>query len=378
MNRIVALKGLSAGSSPLPAGSIAAPAPDGPLHLEFKPLLDCAEIRTAWSNLAARALEPNPFFEPDFALAAAQHLVAFRDAAAILVWQGGETSPARRLMGFLPCLPQGRLFGPDMLTALADARVFSGAPLIDRERGGAVLDAIMTRKPARRGLILRAIDLDGAFAQALRASSERLGLPLKPEPATPSLARRRAEPGNPNALRDALAREGKVTLVEAGARSDIRDAIELVLAIEASGSRARARSATLQDTREVGFVRAMTRGLARIRQCRTGLLMLDERPIAGAIILGKAQRSWLYTSTQDEAYALFEPERLLLALMQQATPSRQILRRRGEAFSGNGSVPIGTLTLSAAVEHSPKHIALRARDALRWRGLRLRRAVAGG
>lgn len=375
MNRIVALKGLGAGSTPLPAGSIAAPAADGPLHLEFKPLLECAEIRPAWSNLAARALEPNPFFEPDFALAAAQHLVAFRDAAAILVWQGGESSPARRLMGFLPCLPQGRLFGPETLTALADSRVFSGTPLIDRERRGAVLDAILTRKPARRGLVLRAIDLDGAFAQALRDGSERLGLSLRLERTAPFPARRRAEPG---VLREALAREGKVTLVEASARSDIRDAIELVLAIEASGSRARAGSATLQDTREVGFVRAMTRGLARIRQCRTGLLMLDERPIAGAIILGKAQRSWLYTATQDEAYALFEPERLLLALMQQATPSREILRRSGESLSGNGSAPIGTLTLSAAAKHSPKHIALRARDALRWRGLRLRRATAGG
>lgn len=378
MNRIVALKGLSAGSTPLPAGSVAAPAPDGPLHLEFKPLQDCGEIRSAWSNLAARALEPNPFFEPDFALAAAQHLVAFRDAAAILVWQGGENSPARRLMGFLPCLPNGRLFGSDTLAALADPRIFNGAPLIDRERTDAVLDAILTRKPARRGLILRAIDLDGAFAQAVRSSCERLGLPLKPERAMPSPIRHRAEPADPGALRDVLAREGKVTLVEAGARSDIRDAIELVLAIEASGSRARAGSATLQDTREVGFVRAMTRGLARIRQCRTGLLMLDERPIAGAIILGKAQRSWLYVSTQDEAYAPFEPERLLLALMQQATPSRQILRRGGDTLSGSTPAPIGTLTLSAAAEPSPKHLALRARDALRWRGLRLRRAAAGG
>ncbi|RDJ20813.1 GNAT family N-acetyltransferase [Bosea caraganae] len=377
MNRIVALEGLSTGSTQLSAGSRVVPLPDLPLHLEFRPLSNCAEIRAAWSDLASRALEPNPFFEPDIALAAAQHLVAFRDAAAILVWQGAEGSPARRLMGFLPCLPNNRLFGPDALTVLADPRLFNGAPLLDRLQADEVLDAILTRKPARRGLALREIDLDGPFAQALQRAGERLGLPIRRERTAAPRPLHKAEPTDTTALKQALAREGKLTLVEAGPRSDIRDAIEIVLALEASGPRARAGNATLQDTREVGFVRAMTRGLARIRQCRTGLLMLGERPIAGAIILGKAQRGWLYVSTQDEAYAAFEPERLLLALMQQATPARQILRRSGQSLSGAAPIAIGGFTVSARPEHSPKHLALRARDALRRGGFRLRRAAAG-
>lgn len=379
MNRIVALKGLSAGSTPLPARSRAVPTPDASLHLEFRPLSDCGAIRPEWSDLAARALEPNPFFEPDIALAAAQHLVVFRDAAAILVWQGAENSPARRLMGFLPCLPNNRLFGPDALTALADPRIFNGAPLLDRQQADKVLDAILTRKPARRrGLILRGIGLDGSFAQALQSATERLGLAVRCERTTGPAPMRRTEPADIAALREALARQGKITLVEASSRSGIRDAVEIVLALEASGARARAGAATLQDTREVGFVRAMTRGLARARQCRTSLLMLGERPIAGAITLGKAQRSWLYISTQDEGFASFEPERLLLALVQQATPSRQILRRSGQPLSGSEPVKLGALILQPQMEHTPRHLAIRARDALRRGGFRLLRAATAG
>ena len=69
--------------------------------------------------------------------------------------------------------------------------------------------------------------------------------------------------------------------------------------MEASGPRAQAGAATLQDTREVGFLRAMTRGLGRVRQCRIGLLMLDDQPIAGAIVLGRAPRGWLYLRAQE-------------------------------------------------------------------------------
>lgn len=372
MNRIVALDGL-AGSTALPAAAPATFQP-GPLHLEFKPLLECAGIRPDWSDLASRALEPNPFYEPDLALAAAQHLVAFRDVAAVLVWQGAETGPARRLMGFLPCLPGNRLFGPDALAALADPRIFNGTPLIDRRNADAVLSAVLTRKPANRGLVLREIDLDGPFAQALRRSCERLGFSLRQER---QLAAALPD-ADISALREALSSQGKLRLVEASSRSDIRDAVEIVLALEASGPRARTGNATLQDTREVGFVRAMTRGLARARQCRAGLLMLDERPIAGAIVLGKAQRGWLYGAVQDEAYAGFQAERLLLALMRQATPSRQILWRGGQSLSGSQPVGIGTLTVQPQIGHSPRHLAARARDALRRRGFRLPRATAGG
>jgi hypothetical protein len=50
-----------------------------------------------WQRLAARAAEPNVFYEPGFALAAAPALG--RDVEAILVW---SADLPRRLVGLFP------------------------------------------------------------------------------------------------------------------------------------------------------------------------------------------------------------------------------------------------------------------------------------
>ncbi|WP_439499245.1 GNAT family N-acetyltransferase [Bosea sp. (in: a-proteobacteria)] len=378
MNKLIALEGFSADSVALPMGAAPGLVLAPSLHTEIRPLAACADIRAAWADLASRALEPNPFFEPEFALAAAQHLVAFRRVDVILVWQGASTAAQRRLVGLLPCFPRRGLFVAERLTGLSDLRILNGAPLLDRRLGEAALEAILTarhgRNLAQGGLVLREIDLAGPAATALLKLSGKLGLGVSQRHSTLPPARA-ADTTEIAALQQALARQGKVRLVEAASRIQIRDAVELVLALEASGPRARAGAAVLQDTREAGFVRVMTRSFARNGQCRIGLLMLDERPIAGAIVLGRAPHGWLYLSAQDEAYAPFEPERLLLARMRKEAPARPILQRGG---AGSDGAAMGELDLAPAATRTPKHLAARARDALRRGGFRLRRAGAAG
>jgi hypothetical protein len=380
MNKVIALEGFATDSVALPAGAAPGLALAPSLHAEIRPLAACADIRAAWTDLASRALEPNPFFEPEFALAAAQHLVAFRRVEVILVWQGASSATQRRLVGLLPCVPRRGLFASERLTGLSDRRILNGAPLLDRRLGEAALEAILTARHGRNlaegGLVLREIDLAGPAATALLKLSGKLGLGVSQRRSTLSPARA-TDTTEIAALQQALARQGKVRLVEATSRVQIRDAVELVLALEASGSRARAGAAVLQDTREAGFVRVMTRSFARNAQCRVGLLMMDERPVAGAIVLGRAPHGWLYVSAQDEAYAPYEPERLLLARMRKEAPARPILQRGG-AGSGPDGTAIGELHLAPAATRTPKHLAARARDALRRGGFRLRRAGAAG
>ncbi|HEV7258167.1 MAG TPA: GNAT family N-acetyltransferase [Bosea sp. (in: a-proteobacteria)] len=386
MNRIMALRGAPAGSAGAGVGYAPAPRSDAPITIESRPLAACADIAEAWSQLAGRALEPNPFLEPGFALAAAQHLVAFRDVVAILAWQGEASDARRRLVGLIPCSRRNGFFVPDAVTGLADRRVFNGAPLLDRQQAGAVIEAVVD--PRRRlavdgrGLILRAIDFDGELATALRGGAERSGLTVSLRPRiTGSVVRR--SPGQAEASREALALQGKLKLVEPRTQAGLRDAVEIILAMEASGSRARAGVATLQDTREVGFLRAMTRGLGRVRQCRIGLLMLDEQPIAGAIVLGRGARGWLYLSAQEEAWAPFRALEILLASMQAAAPARLILGPDGFAVSSDGRLSLGDLHLSHGPARTPRDLASRARDALRGSlrrlpGVRPRRAGAAG
>jgi hypothetical protein len=376
MNQIMALRGAPAGSAGAGAGYAPAPRPDAPITIETRPLAACADIAEAWSQLAGRALEPNPFLEPAFALAAAQHLVSFRDVVAILAWQGGTTDTRRRLVGLIPCCRRNGLFVPDALIGLSDRRVFSGAPLLDRQQARAVIEAVLD--PRRqgvidgRGLILRAVDLDGGLVLALRDATRHAGLTASPRPAlgasvaTPSL-------GQIKALREALARHGKLKLVEPRTQAGLRDAVEIILAMEASGPRAQAGAATLQDTREVGFLRAMTRGLGRVRQCRIGLLMLDDQPIAGAIVLGRGARSWLYLSAQEETHVPLMPLQVLLTMMQEAAPARLILRPDGLSASGEGGLSLGDLHLSHGAVRKPRDLAGRARDVLRGSLFRLAR-----
>lgn len=380
MNAIVAFKGSSPGAAAPAAPLAARHRPDAPIRIEIRPLQACAGIRDAWTDLASRAIASNLFFEPDFALAAAQHLVAFRDAVAILAWQGEADEPQRRLIGFVPCFPRDRLFVPDELIGFSDRRIFDGAPLLDRLRAQAVIEAVLSLRADWRleghGLVLRQIALEGPLTTAVLRAAETLGLSATLQPASRP-ARSRLAMASPNkaaALSEALARQDKVTLLESGSRIKLRDAVEILLAMEASGSRARAGAAMLQDTREAGFVRAMTRGLASTRQCRVALLMLGERPIAGVILLGRGEKRWLFASVQDDAFAPFEPELVLLAMLGQTAPARAILLPGGAPVFGTAAASHGEIRLAPQGALKPRDLAARARDALKRSFFRLPRA----
>ncbi|POR50027.1 GNAT family N-acetyltransferase [Bosea psychrotolerans] len=380
MNQIIALKGVSPGSST----AYAAPSRtrDAAITTEIRPLSACGEIRQAWTELAARAIEPNLFFEPDFALAAAQHLIAFRDVAVLLAWQGPAGSPQRRLLGLIPCFPRNRLFVPDELIGFSDPRILNGAPLLDAAQAQAVLAAVLSLRQGwvleGRGLVLRRIDMASPLIAPIRRAAEALRLNATLSPANLPLPRRHgaATPSDIEAMQHALARRGKLELVEATSRAELRDAVEILLAMEASGPAGRAGKAVLQDTREVGFLRAMTRALARSRRTRVALLTLDGRPIAGALVIGRAKDGLLYMTARDESEAPFFPGQVLLALMQQAAPERTILQPLPPA-SGPAAVGFGEVRLAPRVARKPRDLAGRARAALR-RGLRLPPARAAG
>src|SRR5690349_765445 len=75
------------------------------LTTEWRPLATLGGIAAEWRALARRAAEPNVFYEPAFALAAAPVLGA--DAGAVLV----RSVEPRRLIGFFPCRIQARRYG---------------------------------------------------------------------------------------------------------------------------------------------------------------------------------------------------------------------------------------------------------------------------
>lgn len=296
------------------------------LAIERRTFGACAAIEAEWRDLAARALEPNPFFEPDFVLPAAQHLVDFRDATALLIWSG--TAPSRRLLGFIPARLQRRLLGHDELIGWSNPRLRVATPLVDADQAERVIAALL-HAPGRWGLAntqnlqLHRLDLDGPFLRSVLQLAEQTGHASSLEPAhqLPTIM------GAPDltSLRHGLSRHGKLVFAESDSRQELRDMVELLLALEASGARARAGAAALQDIRESAFLRAMTRNLAHSHRCRIGLLNLDDKPVAGAVLIGKGPRLWLYSGVEDERFASFAPLAQLISWLGGRSRQREIV-----------------------------------------------------
>src|SRR5262245_26173377 len=139
------------------------------LRVEWRPLAAWSAMVPEWRALAARAIEPNIFYEPGFALAAA---AAFgRDVGAVLVW-----SPADQLTGFFPARIERRL-GMPVLSAWTHPYAPLGTPLVDRDEADAVLAAWLehlARDSALPGLVLLPLlPEDGPFADTLARAMTR-------------------------------------------------------------------------------------------------------------------------------------------------------------------------------------------------------------
>ncbi|MGO4406765.1 GNAT family N-acetyltransferase [Bosea sp. RAF48] len=360
MSEFIALAGMGGTASMVPAGRRSHPGTA--VHCEIRPLASCDGIAAEWADLAARAIEPNPFLDPGFALTAAQHLVSFRDVALMLLWQGEAERQPRRLIGLVPFRRRQRLFAAEALDEFADPRLFNGTPLIDSTFMAPALSALLRawRREAgpTAGLTFPAVDPAGPFAAALIRIARRhgfvadwqgLGMP-GPQLADMAVV---AE------ARTALEAQGTLRLEKPSTLADRRDAVEMLLALEASGRRGQTGRATLQDIREAAFLRSMTRSLSRQKLCRIALLMLDERPIAAALTLGRAPTNWLYLAAGDDSLAPAEPLALLLAMMNKAAPARQIRLAGGLRIFGAESDGFGTLRLSHRRAGTPADLAAR-------------------
>jgi CelD/BcsL family acetyltransferase involved in cellulose biosynthesis len=299
----------------------ALPLADGAFTIEQRPLRAMAELEAAWADLASRALEANPFYEYAFAAGGGQHLPEGRHVTAVLVWTGkGET---RRLLGFFPVvLPRhGWLGAPARLWR--PSLVPLGVPLVDRDEAAGVVGAFfdhLTRRGARApGVLFPVIAEDDAFAATLAEVAQARHLAMR------HFARHKRAVLRPSAdadfisLRSArkekelrrqlrrLGEIGQVSFSHARQPQAVRQAVEYFLALEASGWKAAAGTALLQQPGAAAFVRAMTRRLASESRCEVHMLCLDERPIAAGIVLKSGSKAFFWKIAYDEDFARFSP-----------------------------------------------------------------------
>ncbi len=295
-------------------------APASPHDIGFAPLTEVSVDQ--WRALAERAIEPNGYYLPAWELAVNASARGRTGVSALCARRGAQG--AARLIGLLPVVSMWRACKIP-LPALVSASPYGTlcTPLLDRDCATEAVKQIMTeaRATGAHALILRDVSLSGAamraFAEVLRQDGIR-PLVLQSHFRACLDARREADELLQDALggkklkelrrqRNRLAEQGAVRFDVARTADAVAGAIEIFLALEASGWKARRGTALKQDEGDAGFIRRATRGLAETGQCEIVTLHAGDTPVAAAIVLRHQDRAFYFKLGIDERFSKFSP-----------------------------------------------------------------------
>src|SRR5580704_1479056 len=283
------------------------------LAVEWRNLSELEPIADEWRELAARALEPNVFYEPAFAQPAAK--IFGRDAGALLVWSG--TSP-RKLLGFFPGRIEPRRYGLKLPAPL-------GTPLVEREAAEPVIAAWLAHladDPELPGLVLLPfLPADSPFALALDAIVRRAQMPvadfnthqraqLVPDDDRLFYVERTLGQHKHKELRRYVRRLGDIgalLFTTATEPETVAGAIEDFFKLEMRGWKGKAGTAAVLDDDIRDFITAAVAGLAAEGKVAVNRIFIDGRAIALTITLRSADTAWFWKIVYDEKFAQHSP-----------------------------------------------------------------------
>jgi CelD/BcsL family acetyltransferase involved in cellulose biosynthesis len=298
--------------------------------VEWRGLAELEPIAAEWRDLATRALEPNVFYEPAFALEAAA--VFAPDAGAVLIWSGAES---RRLLGFFPARVERRRYGIELPILIGLTHPYGplGVPLVEREAAEPVIAAwlaYLAGEATLPGLVLLPfLPHDGPFAAALGPILRRAQMPvadfechqralLLPDGDRSLYIERSLGQHQHKELRRhwrRLAETGAVLLTTATEPAAVAMAIEDFFVLEAAGWKGRAGTASADDEETRRFIRSAIVSLAAEGQASIDRIMVDGRAIAAAIILRSGRDAWFWKIAYDETFARFSPGVMLSVII---------------------------------------------------------------
>src|ERR1700686_1817829 len=315
---------------------------DNSLAVEWRNLSELEPIADEWRELAARALEPNVFYEPAFALEAAK--IFGRDAGALLVWSG--TSP-RKLLGFFPGRIEPRRYGLKLPVLVGWTHAYAplGTPLVEREAAEPVIAAWLAHladDPELPGLVLVPfLPADSSFATALDAIVRRAQMPvadfntyqraqLVPDSDRLFYVERTVGQHRHKELRRFVRRLGDVgalLFTTATEPESVAGAIEDFFTLELHGWKGKAGTAAVLDDDVHGFITAAVAGLAAEGKVAINRIFIDGRAIAVTITLRSADTAWFWKIVYDEKFALHSPGVVLtFAVTEDLVEDRTIVR----------------------------------------------------
>jgi CelD/BcsL family acetyltransferase involved in cellulose biosynthesis len=297
-------------------------------EVECRPLAALEPIIAAWRELAADTVEPNIFYDPAFALAAAPLLG--NDVFAGLVW---SVSAPRQLVGFFPVRIDRRRYGVPIPVLVGWTHPYAplGTPLVRRDLAEPVIAAWLDHVAGDPSLpdlmLMRLLAVDGPFAAALdavRASrdckarsfdrQQRAMLVPGADPAgyvDAAMGRKKRKE-----LRRQMRRLQDIGVVRWSETKDATEAagaLEDFFRLEAGGWKGRAGTAATASDDSRAFMTRAVSGLAAEGKAAIYRLLIDERAVAALILLKEGSVSWCWKIAYDEAFARYSPG-VLLAL----------------------------------------------------------------
>jgi hypothetical protein len=275
-----------------------------------------------WRGLAGRAIEPNGYYLPDWALAIDASARGRTNLSALGAWS--DAAEPARLIGLMPVVSLWRAYKIP-LPALVSADPYGTlcTPLLDHAMADEAVFGLMrqARAAGAHALILRDVALDGAVMEAFANVLMRSGIRprvLQSHARACLDATRDAEELLRDALgakklkelrrqRHRLAEHGEVGFDVARTPHEVARGLETFLTLEASGWKAERGTALAQDDGDAAFIRRAVAALAENGQCEIVTLRTGATPVAAAIVLRHLDRAFYFKLGVDEDFAKFSP-----------------------------------------------------------------------
>ena len=272
----------------------------------------------AWRELAQRAVEPNPFFDPDFVLPAARGLGEWEEVGIFRLLEGADwiaCLPLRRYSRWhrlpLPCLATWRhsycLLGTPLLAPGHEQKAMEAIVAAMREAGGTAFAG------------LEWIPADGPLAEAVGAASPASAIAFD-DFSRPILSRRQNGDYLENVKgkhRREFKRLARGLEAELDAPLELVDragdaaAVESFLSLEAAGWKGQQGTALASDPAHAEFLREAARYFAERGALEMLFLEADGRPVAIRCSLLAGGANFCFKIAYDERFSRFSPGREL-------------------------------------------------------------------
>jgi hypothetical protein len=291
-------------------------------RVDWRPINDLKSLTAEWRRLAGRAVEPNVFYEPSFALRAAE--VFGRNVGAGLIWS--RSSP-ERLLGIFPARIERHRFGIPLPLLVGWTHPYAplGSPLVDRDCGEAAIaawiDHIERDPRLPKLMLLPYLPADGPVAGAIDALIAQRGgrstmfAPHARALLAPAGGRERyleqsvdrKKRKELRRQRNRLGESGPLCTDVASSPSAVTAAMEDFLSLEARGWKGRAGTAACCNGQIADFVATAVTALAGEGKAQVARLYMGKRAIAALVILRSGINAWCWKIAYDEDYARFSP-----------------------------------------------------------------------